>query len=56
MSEKPCPVCKKPAHQEWKPFCSKGCKQLDLHRWLSGVYAVPTEEKPPEQDLENEEG
>jgi hypothetical protein len=27
-----------PAH---RPFCSSGCKQVDLHRWLSGSYVVP---------------
>ena len=40
-----------------RPFCSKRCADVDLNRWLSGVYAVPvTEEddedgeRPPEND------
>ena len=23
------------------PFCSKRCADLDLGRWLKGVYAIP---------------
>jgi endogenous inhibitor of DNA gyrase (YacG/DUF329 family) len=23
------------------PFCSDRCRQVDLHRWLSGAYAIP---------------
>lgn len=36
-----CPICKKPASLEAKPFCSKRCSDVDLHRWLSGGYVVP---------------
>jgi uncharacterized protein len=24
-----------------RPFCSQRCADVDLNRWLSGVYAVP---------------
>ena len=24
-----------------KPFCSKRCADIDLGRWLTGVYALP---------------
>jgi endogenous inhibitor of DNA gyrase (YacG/DUF329 family) len=24
-----------------RPFCSKRCADVDLHRWLGGVYAIP---------------
>lgn len=41
-----CVLCGKPAVQRYKPFCSKRCADIDLNRWLSGVYAVPTEEPP----------
>jgi uncharacterized protein len=36
-----CAICGKPVEQKFKPFCSKRCADLDLHRWLSGRYAVP---------------
>lgn len=28
----------------YKPFCSKRCADLDLHRWLNGSYAIPAVE------------
>ena len=50
-----CPLCGKPAEQAFRPFCSKRCADVDLNRWLSGVYAVPVKdeededgERPPE--------
>ena len=36
-----CPNCKKQATEDDKPFCSKRCADVDLHRWLSGGYVVP---------------
>jgi endogenous inhibitor of DNA gyrase (YacG/DUF329 family) len=39
-----CPICSKPADVAFKPFCSKRCADIDLNRWLSGVYAVPVKE------------
>ncbi len=36
-----CPICGKPATEAAKPFCSKRCADVDLHRWLGGVYAIP---------------
>jgi endogenous inhibitor of DNA gyrase (YacG/DUF329 family) len=38
---KRCPICGKAADQAFRPFCSKRCTDVDLNRWLSGVYAVP---------------
>jgi endogenous inhibitor of DNA gyrase (YacG/DUF329 family) len=43
-----CPICGKPSVAEAKPFCSKRCADVDLNRWLSGVYAVPTTEMDDE--------
>jgi endogenous inhibitor of DNA gyrase (YacG/DUF329 family) len=36
-----CPICGEPAEQRFRPFCSRRCADVDLNRWLSGVYAVP---------------
>ena len=36
-----CPICGKPAVDAFRPFCSGRCGDVDLNRWLSGVYAVP---------------
>ena len=42
---KACPICGKPALAALAPFCSKRCADIDLHRWLGGVYAVPASEE-----------
>ena len=40
-STKPCPICGRPSIAAAAPFCSKRCGDVDLHRWLGGVYVVP---------------
>lgn len=42
-----CPVCGKQAGGAYRPFCSKRCADVDLHRWLAGAYALPAEEEKP---------
>ena len=42
---RPCPICGRPASREHRPFCSPRCRQVDLHRWLTGAYAVPVVEE-----------
>jgi len=37
---RPCPICGKPAAFADRPFCSKRCADVDLHRWLGGVYTI----------------
>lgn len=39
-----CPICGKPSEPAHRPFCSKRCADVDLHRWLSGAYVVPVAE------------
>ena len=41
---RPCPICGKPAESEHRPFCSARCRRIDLHKWLSGSYAIPVVE------------
>jgi endogenous inhibitor of DNA gyrase (YacG/DUF329 family) len=40
---KPCPICGRPAHPKRRPFCSGRCAEIDLHRWLGGVYRIEEE-------------
>jgi endogenous inhibitor of DNA gyrase (YacG/DUF329 family) len=45
--EKPvprCPICGKPRAIEFRPFCSRLCRDRDLLSWLDGRYAVPAVE------------
>jgi endogenous inhibitor of DNA gyrase (YacG/DUF329 family) len=51
-----CPVCKAPARADYLPFCSKRCADIDLHRWLSGGYAIPAVEQEGETDEEPDGG
>jgi len=39
----PCPICARAGEEAWQPFCSKRCADIDLGRWLGGVYAIPGE-------------
>jgi endogenous inhibitor of DNA gyrase (YacG/DUF329 family) len=39
-----CPVCGAPTDPRTRPFCSRRCADVDLHRWLSGRYAIPVVE------------
>ena len=41
---RPCAICGKPQVERFHPFCSRRCADVDLHRWLAGVYAVPVVE------------
>jgi endogenous inhibitor of DNA gyrase (YacG/DUF329 family) len=46
-----CPICRRPLGQapeaaRLRPFCSRRCADVDLHRWLSGAYRVETDEAP----------
>jgi endogenous inhibitor of DNA gyrase (YacG/DUF329 family) len=59
VSARICPICGKPADATFKPFCSKRCADIDLNRWLSGVYAVPAkddEDEDGERSPEREAG
>lgn len=52
-----CVYCnKKEATEEFKPFCSKRCADLDLGAWFNGDYAVPVVENDMDFDdaLEDE--
>jgi uncharacterized protein len=43
-----CPICGKPGHASFSPFCSRRCADIDLGRWLKGGYAIPGR---PEDDV-----
>ena len=45
-----CPICGRPAAQATLPFCSARCRDVDLNRWLSGIYIVPGSENDEEDE------
>jgi endogenous inhibitor of DNA gyrase (YacG/DUF329 family) len=55
-ARKACPICGKPTDERVKPFCSKRCADVDLHRWLSGRYAVPVLDDEEEDERRDDSG
>jgi endogenous inhibitor of DNA gyrase (YacG/DUF329 family) len=56
VSQRPCPICGKPADPVSRPFCSSRCASVDLQRWLSGRYAVPAVEDDAAEEGSDGEG
>lgn len=44
-----CPVCRRPAVADQAPFCSRGCKDRDLLRWLGEGYRLPGRAAAPDE-------
>ena len=55
-SPRPCPICGKPATPDSFPFCTTRCADVDLHRWLGGVYAIPASDEDDEEAPDPEDG
>ena len=47
-----CPLCQRPAEILHRPFCSRRCAQLDLGKWLTGSYTIPSYEAMEDSDVE----
>ncbi|MGB8011312.1 MAG: DNA gyrase inhibitor YacG [Terriglobales bacterium] len=57
-----CPICKKQVKSGDAdfPFCSDRCRQIDLGKWATGAYVIPspiddTEEVDSLRDLDRED-
>jgi endogenous inhibitor of DNA gyrase (YacG/DUF329 family) len=62
-----CPICRKEIDWEdnpFRPFCSERCKLVDLGRWATEAYRIPSnpEEEseespsgPPDPEVESED-
>ena len=46
---KPCPLCGKQPATAYAPFCSQGCRDRDLLKWLGEGYAIPVATSPGEE-------
>jgi uncharacterized protein len=56
-----CPICKKDVKTGDSdfPFCSERCRTIDLGKWASGAYSIPSavpdeEERMQENELARE--
>ncbi len=47
-----CTICGKPAVEEFRPFCSRRCANIDLGRWLNGSYSIPGDPVSPDDEPE----
>lgn len=45
-----CPICRRETVAEFRPFCSRRCADVDLGRWLGGVYAIPVTDADDDED------
>ena len=46
-----CPICRHAVTWEgndWRPFCSKRCRLVDLGQWVTERYRVPGDDFVPE--------
>ena len=56
-----CPICKKlvKAGEPDFPFCSDRCRSIDLGKWATGAYVIPSTETDDAEDaivsLDNKE-
>ncbi|KMN35875.1 MULTISPECIES: DNA gyrase inhibitor YacG [Chromobacterium] len=48
-----CPTCRAPVRWEpqsqFRPFCSKRCRLIDLGEWATESYRVPAQEESPSE-------
>ena len=49
-----CPICKKPATEEFSPFCSLRCANIDLGKWFQEQYVIETDEDSNSDSSERE--
>lgn len=50
-----CPLCNKARTAEFRPFCSRGCRDRDLNRWFDEGYRVAADE-PPADAIADDDG
>ena len=46
-----CPICDRKTDPKLRPFCSKRCADIDLGKWLSGSYAIPSNDPEDAEEL-----
>jgi len=48
-----CPICGRATDPAYRPFCTRRCADVDLSRWLGGVYAIPMTGPDDDEDGED---
>lgn len=51
-----CPTCKilteYSPENEYRPFCSKRCRMIDLGEWADEGFSIAAEEQPTPEEME----
>jgi endogenous inhibitor of DNA gyrase (YacG/DUF329 family) len=50
LTKERCVICNSPVTTAHAPFCSARCRDADLGKWLSGSYAITSDDPLPEDD------
>jgi len=50
-AKRKCPVCRRPASEASRPFCSEQCRRIDLDRWRTEAYRIPVAENDEEDSV-----
>lgn len=50
-----CPMCDRETDPKYRPFCSKRCADVDLAKWLSGSYAIPSDAPEDQEDPDDQQ-
>ena len=48
ITKSKCPECGKTTLQNFRPFCSKRCADLDLGKWFNESYQLPGDAEIPD--------
>ncbi|GFE65528.1 DNA gyrase inhibitor YacG [Litoreibacter roseus] len=46
-----CPICSKDPVEKYRPFCSRRCADIDLGKWMTDKYAVPSQDPDETEEL-----
>lgn len=49
-----CPICGRETATSYRPFCSRRCADVDLGRWMTGAYAVPSQDPDAAEEAERQ--
>ncbi|MBM2576928.1 DNA gyrase inhibitor YacG [Jannaschia sp. Os4] len=49
-----CPICDRETVAKYRPFCSARCADVDLGKWVTGAYAIPSSDPADAEEAADE--
>ena len=49
-----CPICDRDTVAKYRPFCSARCADVDLGKWVTGAYAIPSSDPADAEEAADE--